>query len=192
MKPLTDGTTGYGVSLRSVAQSDVVNYLYGFSTQMSTLAPGIGDVYHFYADDITKNPGAIISFQIGFYAPALNSANSNIGFRTDVAAGPNNYGFFGGSAKNFMGWGATLINQREDNGVDKLQVNGSVSTAGLDNYTADISNTYTALSKISKGYANTNYLQNQTSTAQSASFNISGNDIIGGKLGIGTLNPDKN
>jgi lysophospholipase L1-like esterase len=78
----------------------------------------------------TNTGGGVINTMTGIQIQDLTGGINNFGIRGLVSSGANKYNLYiSGTASNYFN-GKVLIGSTTDNGVDKLQVNGSVTATG--------------------------------------------------------------
>lgn len=127
---LTGNTTSIAAQANSTVQADVTNAATMFQTSPSTAASSftLGTLYHFAARQGSIGAGSTVTNQYGFIATgSLTGATNNMGFVGNMTAGANNWNFYTlSSAKNYFN-GHTLFATTTDNGVDQVQVSGSLA-----------------------------------------------------------------
>lgn len=117
--------------------SEVAATLNGAAAHLSFLAQptlaasvSVGEVIGFYSTDVTLGSGAANATQYGVYIANLSSATNNYGVHINVSSGATKWGIYSaGTAKNYLN-GALLIGATTDDGLNKLQVNGTGTFAG--------------------------------------------------------------
>ena len=162
-----------------------------FAVSISSGAIGtIAGVKSVYITLANNSATATLSNAVGLNINSF-TATGTISNSTYIltGTGANIYGnwniYSSTSYNNYLGTGATLINTTTDNGVDKLQVNGSATFASgiaTNGYTA--SSSYAALFNGNVGINNTNPLYTLDVTGTT---HLSGNSLIGGTLGVGAI-----
>lgn len=81
--------------------------------------------------DFSKGGASVVTNQVGLNVPDLTAGVNNYALYCQVAAGSNKWNLFAtGTALNYMK-GALLINTTTDNGVDLLQVVGSINATAV-------------------------------------------------------------
>lgn len=130
--PITGNVSSQGVQVDGQIQSDVTTGAAMFRTAPTVVAASftLAGLFHFAATQGAIGAGATVSVQYGFYAGSLSGAAANYGFYGNVPAGSTTWNLYMNStAKNYLA-GVTLFGTLVDNGVDRVQVNGSVSMVG--------------------------------------------------------------
>lgn len=125
------GTTQYGVVSEITATAAATASLYGFLTSLSTATGSqtTGTAVSFHAANIAKGAGSSITTQVGVNVMDLTTGGTNYGIRSLVSAGANKWNLYiGGTAINYLA-GNTLIGTTTDDGVNKLQVAGTMTAS---------------------------------------------------------------
>jgi hypothetical protein len=162
----------------------------------------------------TLGAGSAIGTQIGYYVSgSMTGATNNFGFRGSIPSGTGRWNIYmDGTALNYLN-GSLLIKTLTDDGVNSIQVNGSIKntppamiTTPTLFYVDDfgVHKTRTAAQMLSDigaspASGSANYIQNQTAAAQTATYNITStsgtftaairvNDASGLPLQIGNNN----
>ena len=116
------------INAEGTIQSDVTGSYRGFRSAPSTVASvfTVTDLSHFNASFGMQGVGSVITNQYGFIAnPNLTNAVNNYGFYGAIPAGANRWNcYMLGTAANYFA-GNLLLGTTTNNGVDRLQVNGS-------------------------------------------------------------------
>lgn len=140
-KNIEGGASAFGIRHDGVVQSGVTNSAYYFSTSAST-APSsftVSEIRHYQAMQGTIGAGSTVSAQYGFIVDAslVGASSNNFGFFGNIPSGAGRWNIFmNGTASNYLS-GILLIGTASDNGVDKLQVVGSVSAKKDSTYNSE-------------------------------------------------------
>lgn len=127
-KNLSTYTQAYSVRVNNTVESSVTGSVTSFYSIPSTQAASftLGTYNHFAATNVAIGAGSTVTTQIGFNAGALVTATNNIGFRSDVTAGANNYNFYTNSQAKNIFYGNTRFGALTD-AVATVDVTGSVA-----------------------------------------------------------------
>jgi hypothetical protein len=127
-KNLSTYTQAYSVRVNNTVESSVTGTVTSFYSIPNTQAASftLGTYNHFAATNVAIGAGSTVTTQIGFNAGALVTATNNIGFRSDVTAGANNYNFYTNSQAKNIFYGNTRFGALTDP-VATVDVTGSVA-----------------------------------------------------------------
>jgi hypothetical protein len=102
-RPITGGTSGFGVYQNGIVQSDVTTGI-GFYNTINTQAATFSTNYrHYQADNGTIGSGSTVGTQIGFFVQDLNQATSNYAFYSNMTTGSGKYNLYmNGTAQNYL------------------------------------------------------------------------------------------
>lgn len=129
--PLTGSSNAIGLRIRPTIGLDVTASFTGISSNpFSTNNLSVGNIFHFSVSTIGLGTGSSVSNQNGFYVPnTFITATNNYAFRSMLPSGANNWNLYlDGTAKNYIN-GNVLLKTTTDNGIDALQVNGTISAS---------------------------------------------------------------
>ena len=105
-RQLTGATTAASVRNVFTSASDVTAAAYAFQSQITTAAAAytLASALNYVAEGINKGAGSTVTNQFGFtVSSGYTAATNNYGFRSDIAAGANNWNLYNsGTAKNYM------------------------------------------------------------------------------------------
>lgn len=196
---LTGSANSIASYIDTIIQSDVTSSGDGFYTFIGTQATSftLTNLRHFRAVQGTFGAGSTVTNQAGFeVASNLIGATNNYGFRGQLASGTGRWNIFmDGTASNHI-QGTTLFGTTTDNGVDKVQISGSLSSSmGTTLYTAvntgqfaNITAGALSAANLAIGIGGTSIgamLQGRTSTASSRlHLNPYGGNVLIGKGSI--------
>jgi len=180
---LGTSTAGAGIVSNGQIQSDVT-LAFGYATQLSTQATAftLGGLQHYTARNASIGSTSAITIQTGFNADNLTGANTNYGFRGNIAAATNSWNLYmEGTASNYMagalGIGATnltavnlFISKTLTGGIDSyhVNVNGIIQSDVTNSATYFRSSASTAAATFTLGTIN-HYLANQGSLGAGSS-----------------------
>lgn len=196
---ISGSTTTNSVFLNGVIQNDVTSSAYMFRSSPSTLASAftLADLSHFIVVQGTIGATSAITEQNGYRIfTNFTGGATNYGFRGQIPSGAGRWNLYmDGTASNHI-QGTTLFGTTTDNGVDKVQINGSLSSSmGTTLYTAvntgqfaNITAGGLSAANLAIGIGGTSIgaiLQGRTSTASSRlHLNPYGGNVLIGKGGI--------
>lgn len=131
---LSGAITSYNTSIEGTVLSSVTAGAYYLRTEAATQAATftLTSLIHYGARQGVFGAGSIVTNQFGFFAESsITSAVNNYGFYGNIAAGTGRWNaFMAGTANNHFN-GRTLFGTTTDNGVDRLQINGTSIMTGL-------------------------------------------------------------
>ncbi|MFA7278776.1 MAG: hypothetical protein WC100_01665 [Sterolibacterium sp.] len=126
---ITGAVTAYGIRNEPAIQSDVTTVARVYDSSPSTQATTyvLPSLMHFEARLVTIGAGSSVTTQVGFHVnAALTGAGTNYGFQGELAASAGRWNcYMSGTALNHFN-GAVLIGTTTDDGVNKLQVSGTL------------------------------------------------------------------
>lgn len=132
------GSGQYGVLSDVTVTSAAIYNARAFNARVNTpdAAFTVANLYSYYANNAIKGASSTITSLYGLYVEDQTRGTNNYGIASLVSSGANKWNIYAsGTAANYFA-GKLLIGTTTDDGVNKLQVNGSTSISGnlmLDN-----------------------------------------------------------
>jgi len=117
--------TNYAASYQTFGTTTVNSYS-AFSSNLLTLSSGTLTYFYGFSNNSLTVTNSALGTYYGFYQPDVTGVTTVYGYRSLVTSGTNKWGLYMSSANNYFGTGNQLIGSAINNGVDVLQVTGSV------------------------------------------------------------------
>jgi len=128
----TTSTTTQNLVWASTSINTTLTNVFSFRSNIGgTANPNTAtNIYHFLGQH-NAFLSTTVTNQYVFYADGITGATNNYGFYGNLSAGANKWNLYmNGTAANYIN-GTTLIGTSTDDGVNKLQVAGSIASAGI-------------------------------------------------------------